>query len=336
MDVMTRTKTKLSAGVYQFLVTGRDTCDFREMSALDPSQYGARLCEFYERRMGKPLYRKKLRSFNEKIQWLKLWDFSAEKGVLADKYQARPWVAEQIGTELPAPLLRVWDDPDQIDFELPSRFVLKATRAGGWKIVVSDEATLNVAKACTKMRRPADVGFAVTKPTMALRYRYYERRVSAEKLLDFGERGPVDYRFFCSWGNVFWVWEDTASRTLQYPRNTYTPDWEPVPAAVTWRSLGKSERPGHYDDMFGNARKLSRDLSFVRAEFCEHGGEVLFGEMTFTPMLGYVVFELKSFDIEREGGYLSAADEYYSRRVAWRRVRMGARGRAFAAQGRRQ
>lgn len=130
MEVVTRTRTKLPAGVYEFLVTGRDTHDLREVSALDPSQYGAKLCEFYERRLGKPLDRKKLGSFNESMQWLEFWALSAEKGVLADKYQACPWVAQQIGTEDSAPLLRVWDDPDQIDFdELPYRFMLKETRA---------------------------------------------------------------------------------------------------------------------------------------------------------------------------------------------------------------
>ena len=302
MDARTRIKTKLPESVYNSLVARRDARAYREMSVLDTKDYPTKLMQLYERRMGKSLDLENPRTFNEKIQWLKLYDSSAEKGMLADKYQVRAWAAEQIGAEHLIPLLGVWSDPSEIDFDaLPNSFVLKATHASGWNIIVPDKADLDVAKARRKMRRWMETDFAMTKPTMELHYRYCSRRIIAEEFMDFDHGEPVDYRFFCSYGEVFSVWEDVASGTLSHRRNIYDPEWNLLPSVATWPKLGATKKPVHYDEMLRYAQDMSRDFSFVRVDFYDYDETVLFGEMTFTPMAGYVVFEPESFDAELGG-----------------------------------
>ena len=56
-------------------------------------------------------------TFNEKLQWLKLYNRKPEYTMMVDKYKVREYVAEQLGEEYLIPLLGVWDDPDEIDFD---------------------------------------------------------------------------------------------------------------------------------------------------------------------------------------------------------------------------
>ena len=72
------------------------------------------------------------KTFSEKLQWLKIYDFRPEYTTMADKYLMRQYVAERIGEGHTIPLLGVWDDPEEIDFDtLPDRFVLKCNHNSG-------------------------------------------------------------------------------------------------------------------------------------------------------------------------------------------------------------
>jgi len=89
---------------------------------------------------GKKLDLNDPQTYNEKIQWLKLYDSSPLKTTLADKYLVKDWVAERIGDEYIIPTLGVWDSFDDIDFnELPNQFVLKATHGSGMNIIVREK-----------------------------------------------------------------------------------------------------------------------------------------------------------------------------------------------------
>ena len=67
------------------------------------------------------------KTFNEKIQWLKLYNRQSKYTMMVDKVAVRDYIAEKIGPEYLIPLLGVWDDPDDIDFDqLPDQFVLSS------------------------------------------------------------------------------------------------------------------------------------------------------------------------------------------------------------------
>lgn len=299
MDLRTSIKTRFPDWLYSGLVSVRDARALRRRRRLSPEGYSEELVRLYRKRVHRNFNLDDPQSFNEKIQWLKLYDSSAEKGRLADKYRVREWVDETIGDGHLVPLLGVWDNPDDINLdELPNQFVLKATHASGWNIIVTDKSKLNWSKTLKKLRYWVSTDFSMTKPTLELHYGFCERRIIAEEFMDFGGEGPVDYRFFCSWGKVFSVWEDSCSGTLQHKRNIYSPDWVLLPVRATWPCLGKRVKPACFEEMLDYAKRLGKEFSFVRIDFYEYEGKVMFGEMTFTPMAGYALFDPKEFDLE--------------------------------------
>ena len=90
----------------------------------------------FKNALGKNLDLDNPKTFNEKIQWLKLYDDNPLKTTCADKYKVRDYVKDKIGEEYLIPLLGVYDNPDEIDFDsLPNQFVLKVNWGSGQNII---------------------------------------------------------------------------------------------------------------------------------------------------------------------------------------------------------
>lgn len=97
------------------------------------------------------------KTFNEKLQWLKLNDRRPEYTMMVDKYLVRAYIAEKIGEEHLIPLLGVWDDPDEIDFEkLPDQFVLKCNHNSGTGMCIcKNKQKLDVEQVKKELRKGA-------------------------------------------------------------------------------------------------------------------------------------------------------------------------------------
>lgn len=111
---------------------------------MQPPQYKNFIELQYKRQTGKSINWEKPETLTEKIQWMKLYDSTPLKTRLADKYLVRNWVARKIGEKYLIPLLGVWDDADDIDFdELPDQFVLKCNHGCNMNIIVRDKKTFD-------------------------------------------------------------------------------------------------------------------------------------------------------------------------------------------------
>ncbi|MDW7671648.1 MAG: ATP-grasp fold amidoligase family protein, partial [Bacillota bacterium] len=85
---------------------------------------------------GKKLNLENPQTFNEKLQWIKLYDRKPEYCIYADKYAVRSYVQEIIGEEYLIPLIAVYNNTDEINWELlPDQFVLKCTHGSGTNII---------------------------------------------------------------------------------------------------------------------------------------------------------------------------------------------------------
>ena len=83
------------------------------------------------------------RTFNEKLQWLKLYNRQPVFTVMVDKVDAKTFVANQIGEEHIIPTLGVWKNPDDIDFDaLPKQFVLKCAHNSGLGMCICKDKEL--------------------------------------------------------------------------------------------------------------------------------------------------------------------------------------------------
>ncbi len=87
------------------------------------------------------------KTFNEKLQWLKMYDRKPEYTMMVDKYLVKDYVAKLIGEEYIIPTLGYWNSYDEIDFySLPEKFVLKCTHDSGSVKVIEDKHSIDHAR----------------------------------------------------------------------------------------------------------------------------------------------------------------------------------------------
>ena len=273
--------------------------EYLKRCKLKPNEIPAELEKWYKWATGKTLDLNNPVTFNEKLQWLKLFDATPLETLLADKYLARDWLAERIGEEYLVPLLGVWDDANDIDFDaLPDKFVLKANHGSGWNIIVEDKNKLDIPATRKQLNEWLHTDFAFYGG-FTLHYMNIPPKIIAEKFLE-SENGLVDYRFYCFNGVPKQVWVDIFSGTPNHLRCIYDPDWNKLDIKCGWPDGSKylSEKPVNYDKMLEFSKLLSRDFAFVRVDFFESEGKLFMGEMTFIPMNGTGNFEPESWDYE--------------------------------------
>ena len=145
----------------------------------------------------KPLNLKNPQTFNEKLQWLKLYDRKPEYTCMVDKYKAKQYVAERIGQEYIIPTLGVWDSFDEIDFDaLPDQFVLKCTHDSGGLVICQDKKTLD--KEAARRRITASLQRNYFWANREWPYKNVKPRIIAEVYMQDTVTAELrDYKFFC-------------------------------------------------------------------------------------------------------------------------------------------
>ena len=161
---------------------------------LDDETYLKRL---FRARMGKELNLNNPQTFNEKLQWLKLYDRKPIYTTMVDKYAAKKYVADIIGEEYVIPTLGVWDKFEDIDFEaLPDQFVLKCTHDSGGLVVCRSKSSLDKFKVKRMIERALATDYYLTGREWP--YKNVPRKIIAEKYMEDNETQELrDYKFFC-------------------------------------------------------------------------------------------------------------------------------------------
>ncbi|MBR4151370.1 MAG: hypothetical protein IKT98_00240 [Selenomonadaceae bacterium] len=271
----------------------------RRLKNLNPKLYPEALAKYFQKSTGQKLDFNNLKTFTQKMQWIKIYDATPLKSRLADKYLVRNWVAEKIGAEYLIPLLGVWNDFDDINFdELPDQFVLKCNHGSGMNIIVRDKKTFDKQNAHEKIN--AWLTFNFSALALELHYTRVDRKIIAEKFMTNGNLPDLtDYKFWCFNGKptycVFY-----SNRSTDCRMNYFDMNWE----CMHFRSIDhpnsehpeKIPKPKNFELMKELAIKLAEGFSFVRVDFYEIEGRVYFGEMTFTPAAGNLYFNPTSTD----------------------------------------
>lgn len=256
-----------------------------------PEELKLELRRWYKDKTGKDLNLDNPRTYNEKIQWLKINGPLQEMGELADKYHVRGFVSKRIGQEYLVPLVGVWDDPSEIDFDvLPDRFVLKATHGSAWNIVVKDKASIDASSVRAKLKRWLSVDFAYWSG-FELQYRHCRPRIIVEQYLEnktqSGESDLFDYKFWCFGGRVAYI-QFLENRARGLKMAFYDRSW--VRQSFVYdhpRCERDIPKPDNLSEMIVLAEKLAEGFPHVRVDFYRlDDGTIYFGEMTFTSMSG--------------------------------------------------
>lgn len=255
----------------------------------------------YYSRFGKRLNLKNPKTFNEKLQWLKLNDRNREYTKMVDKIEAKKWVAERIGEEYIIPTLGVWHRAEDIDFDsLPDQFVLKTNHDSGGVVICKDKSTFDKEAAKRKLNESLQRDFY--KYGREWPYKNVEPRILAEKYLAPENRdsdGNIpDYKLMCFNGIVKCSFVVTERGTEDGLKVTFFDnEWKKMPFERHYPASNKKlDRPAHYPKMVELAEKLSKGIKFVRVDFYEADDRIFFGEMTFYPGCGYEEFTPEEWD----------------------------------------
>ena len=298
-DELDKVRTEVWNSSWDNYSPGHRAQNYVYLSSIPEERYPEELCKWYYQKTGEILNLTNPRTFNEKIQWMKLYDSTELKTRLADKYLVREWVKEKIGEEYLVPLLGVWDSFDEIDFDkLPDQFALKANHGSGWNIIVKDKASLDREAAKKKFNDWMNSNFAF-KEGLELHYMNIPPKIIAEKYIENVE-GLKDYRFYCFNGKPTQVWVDIFSGTPNHLRSVYDMEWNLLPLKCAWPDGGEllREKPKTFAKMKEFAKLLCQEFAFVRVDFFEVDGKLYMGEMTFTPMSGIGKFEPAQWNVE--------------------------------------
>ena len=234
--------------------------------------------------MGKKLNLDTPQTFNEKLQWLKIHNRKDEYTMMVDKYAVREYIAEKLGEEYLIPLLGVWDDPEDIDFEaLPDRFVLKCNHNSGTGMCIcKDKSKLDFDAVRKELKKGINEDYFIISREWP--YKNVKRRIIAEQYMEDKDGQFVDYKFYCFGGNIHSVMA-CIDRASGYPRFYYF-DREWNLQRINKHGLEAPEgytlpKPECMDEMFEIAAKLSENMPFVRIDLYQIEGKIYFGEITF-------------------------------------------------------
>lgn len=221
-------------------------------------------------------------TYNEKLQWLKLYDRNPEYTRMVDKYEAKGFVAERIGEGYTIPTLGVWDHFDEIDFHLlPDSFVLKCTHDSSGPVICRDKSRLD---------RPA----ARKRIESCLKKNYYwdyrewpykdvKPRIIAEPYLRDEQTGELrDYKFYTFGGQVKALLIVSGRESGDVRGDYFDETFKHL--NLEWGFAHADTEPGlpkNLDTMIALAQKLSANTPQLRVDFYEANGKVLVGELTF-------------------------------------------------------
>ena len=252
------------------------------------NKYPEYLKDWYKRVTGETLNLDNPQTYNEKIQWLKLYNSTPLKTYLADKYLVREWVAEKIGEEYLIPLLGVWDNFDEINFdELPEKFVLKCNHGCGYNIIVNDKYTLDIEDCHKKINTWMAENFAY-RVGLELHYANINRKILAEQYIENDSGDLYDYKFWCFDGKVKYIQFLSERNTNGLKMAFYDRNWNKQNFVYSYPLDTKTiEKPDNLDEMIKLAEKLAEGFNHVRIDFYRlNNGQIYFGEMTFTSCSG--------------------------------------------------
>ena len=264
---------------------------------------------FYYAEFGKFIDFKNPKTFNEKLNWLKLYYRRPDLITLVDKYEVKKYIADKIGEQYVIPTLGVWDKFEDINFnELPNQFVLKCTHDSGGLVVCKDKSKLDLKKAKEKIEKSLANNYYLC--TREWSYKGVKPRIIAEKYMEDQETGELrDYKFFCFNGEpkLMFVASERGLKNTKF--DFYDMQFHHMNIVQHYPNSEYSiEKPEHFEKMVMLAEKLSAGFPHVRVDFYEANGQVYFGEMTFYHFGAIVPFETEEWD-KKIGDWLVLPDK---------------------------
>lgn len=248
-------------------------------------------------KMDQNLNLKNPQTYNEKLNWLKIYYRNPLMCTLADKYEVKDFVRKTIGEEFVIKNYGVWNSFDEINLDLlPNQFVLKTTHDSGGVVICRDKETFNFKKAKEKLENHL-------KRNLYHNYREWPyknlkpRIIAEEYLVDESGTELKDYKFFCFNGEVKALFIATDRQSGDAKFDFYDQNFNHLDLIQFHKQSGKLlKKPQNFELMLSLSEKLGKGFPHVRVDFYNINGKILFGEYTFYHHGGVVPFTPKEWD----------------------------------------
>lgn len=240
------------------------------------------------------------KGFNQKLQWLKLYNRKPEYITMVDKYAVKEYVASKIGEEYIIPTLGIWNTPMEIEWDkLPNQFVLKTTHGGGsvGVVICKDKSVFDIES--VKKKLVSSLHKDIYWYYREWPYKDVPKRIIAEEyMVDDSATELKDYKFFCFSGRVEYFKIDF-DRFVSHKANYYDRDANLLPFGEVNCPPDYSkvfDKPHDLNKMIEIAEVLAKGIPFVRIDLYKVKDKIYFGEMTFYPASGLGQFCPEEWD----------------------------------------
>ena len=239
------------------------------------------------------------KTFNEKLQWLKLYNRKTSYTTMVDKYKVREYIRERLGEKYLIPLLGVWNNPEEIDFDiLPNQFVLKCNHNSGLGMsICKDKVLFDFAKAKKDLRRGIRENYY--QKNREWPYKDVPRKIIAEQYMKSDAGGLTDYKIHCFNGEpkLILVCKDRFLET-GLTEDFFSINWEHLDIRRPKHPNASApiKKPEELDEMLRLAAILSKDIPFLRVDFYIVDHKIYFSELTFYPASGFDKFVPEFWD----------------------------------------
>lgn len=249
-----------------------------------------RLCVGYKFNIKNP------KTFNEKLNYLKLHGHNNYYTKLADKYESKKEISKIIGEEYIVPCIGVWESVNDIDFDkLPNKFVLKTTHDSGSVIVCKDRNSFDISDSRHILQKSLCKNYYPKLREWV--YKNIKPRIIADAYLDDNTGSELrDYKFWCFNGQPKYVYITIKGKNVF--ENFYDMDFKPVEINHGFqRHIPEFNRPKQFEQMVSLAKKISMNIPFLRVDFFLVSSRIYFGECTFYDWGGLKPFDKYETDL---------------------------------------
>lgn len=302
---------------YRFIVNAGK---FGHFPWMDDKRYIERM---FKAKLGYELNLNNPRTFNEKLQWLKLYDRNPLYSVMVDKYAVKEYVANIIGEKYIIPTLGIWESAEDIDFaSLPNQFVLKCTHDSHGIVICKDKHSLNINEAKKKLSKALKTNYYYFFREWP--YKDVKPRIIAEKYMEDTNAGELrDYKFFC-FNGVAKCFKVDFDRFIDHHANYYDMNHNLLDMGECVCPPDHSriiDLPENISDIGKLGEMLSDSIPFLRTDFYDIEGNIYFGELTFFPASGVGKFLNSETDLKL-GTWMKLPDKKMRGRVSENPIRI--------------
>ena len=276
--------------------------------SMDDKKYIEKL---FKASMGFPLNLDNTKTFNEKLQWLKLYNRKPEYTTMVDKYKVRDYIADKIGEEYLIPLIGVWDNSDDIGFDsLPNQFVLKCNHNSGLGMCIcKDKSKLDINNVKKDLQKGLEQDYYLTGREWP--YKNVPRKIIAEKYMEQEDGKDLrDYKFYCFDGKakVVGIYQDRNTHK-ETTGDFFDMDFNWLDFTFNMPNAKiKPSKPNQFDKMIEIAEILSEGIPHVRVDLYLSNNKIYFGELTFFDGSGFDKIEPIEWDYKL-GGWIKLPDK---------------------------